>query len=356
MDKKSREFLFRYLNSSSPVGHEYTGQQVWLDYVKEFVESNTSDAYGNVVGIVNPGSSYKVVIEAHADEISWLVSRITNEGYIYVVRNGGSDCMIAPSMRVNIHTNDGVVRGVFGWPAIHVRSRDKELTPTVQNLFIDVGAESKAEVEAAGIRVGSVVVMEGDLFELGKNYLTGRALDDRIGGFVIAEVARKLNDEGIKLPFGLYLVNAVQEEVGCRGASMVSRQLKPDVAICIDVAHDTKSPLYGLDHGDIKCGLGPVLSYGASVQNNVLRLIEKVADKKKIAYQRQASAGSTGTDTDSFAYSAHGIASALISIPLKYMHTTVETIHKDDVKSAIELVYNVLLNIKHNQDFRYLKL
>jgi putative aminopeptidase FrvX len=356
MNKKSREFLYRYLNSSSPVGHEQVGQQVWLDYVEQFIDTKLSDAYGSVVGIINPKATYKVVIEAHADEISWLVSRITEDGYIYVVRNGGSDHQIAPSMRVNVYGDQGVVKGVFGWPAIHVRHDEKELTPTVKNLFVDVGAESKKEVEAAGVHIGSVITMEGELFKLGKNYLTGRALDDRIGGFIIAEVARKIKDEGDVLPFGLYLVNAVQEEVGCRGAAMISRRLKPDVALCVDVAHDTKSPLYKPEHGDLKCGLGPVLSYGAPVQNNLLRLIETTAHKAKIKFQRVAASGSTGTDTDSFAYASEGIASALISLPLKYMHTTVETLHKDDVESTIELLYHTLLNIKNGQDFRYLKL
>ena len=356
MDKKSRDFLFKYLNSHSPVGHEYTGQKVWLDYISEFVDTKTSDVYGNVIGIINHNSAqYKVVVEAHADEISWLVNRITADGYIYVIRNGGSDCQIAPSMRVNLHTDDGIVKGVFGWPAIHVRKPDDKLAPTVQNIFIDIGAESKEEVESYGVHIGTVVTMEGELIELGKNYLTGRALDDRIGGFITAEIARKLSEEKISLPFSLYLVNAVQEEVGLRGASMVSRQIQPNVAICIDVAHDTKSPLYGLDNGELKCGLGPVLSYAAPVQNNVLKLIETTATKKKIKFQRHASAGTTGTDTDSFAYSACGSAAALISIPLKYMHTTVETLHKDDIKTTIDLIYNVLLNIK-NQDFRYLKI
>jgi putative aminopeptidase FrvX len=367
MDKKSREFLFKYLNSFSPVGHEYTGQQVWLDYISEFVDKKTSDVYGNTVGIVygkrdgvlHPekleSSAYKVVIEAHADEISWLVNRITAEGYIYVIRNGGSDHQIAPSMRIKIHADDGTVAGVFGWPAIHVRDRAKETAPTVQNLFIDVGLCSKKEVESYGIHVGSVVTMDGDLIELGENYFTGRALDDRIGGFITAEVARKLKEDKVSLPYSLYLVNSVQEEVGLRGAAMMARQIQPNVALCIDVAHDTGSPMYGVDHGDIKCGLGPVLSYGAPVQNNLLRLIEKVAGKKKIKFQRQAASGSTGTDTDAFAYSSNGVAAAAIGIPLKYMHTTAETAHKDDIKNTIELVYNVLLNIKDGQDFRYLK-
>lgn len=356
MDKKSKKFLFDYLNNASPTGFEQSGQQIWLDYLKPYISDYMVDVYGTAVGIINPKGAYKVVIEAHADEISWFVNYITEEGYIYVRRNGGSDHQIAPSMRVNIHTDKGIVKGVFGWPAIHVRDAAKEETPTLKNIFIDIGAESKKEVEAMGVHVGSVITFEDELIELNKNYLTGRALDNRMGGYMIAEVARRLHENKKKLPFCLYVVNAVQEEIGLRGAEMISRRLKPDLAICTDVTHDTQSPMYNKkESGNLKCGSGPVVCYGPAVQNNVLKMIIDVANKKKIPFQRQAVSRSTGTDTDSFAYSAEGVASALISLPLKYMHTTVETVHKEDVENVINLIYEVLLQVKSGHDFRYIK-
>lgn len=356
MDKKSKKFLFDYLNNASPTGFEQAGQQIWLDYIKPYTNDYMVDVYGTAVGVINPKGQYKVVIEAHADEISWFVNYITEEGYIYVRRNGGSDHQIAPSMRVNIYGDKGIVKGVFGWPAIHVRDAAREETPTLKNIFIDIGAESKKEVEAMGVHVGSVAVFEDELIELNKNYLTGRALDNRMGGFMIAEVARRLSENKKKLPFCLYVVNAVQEEIGLRGAEMISRRLKPDLAICTDVTHDTQSPMYNKkESGNLKCGLGPVLCYGPAVQNNVLKMIIEVAQKKKIPFQRQAVSRSTGTDTDSFAYSAEGVASALISLPLKYMHTTVETVHKEDVENVINLIYETLLQVKPGRDFRYLK-
>ena len=356
MDKKSKKFLFDYLNNASPTGFEHKGQQIWLDYMKPYMNDYMVDVYGTAVGIINPKASYKVVIEAHADEISWFVNYITDEGYIYVRRNGGSDHQIAPSMRVNIHTDKGIVKGVFGWPAIHVRDAAKEETPTLKNIFIDIGAESKKEVDAMGVHVGSVITFEDELMELNKNYLTGRALDNRMGGYMVAEVARRLSENKKKLPFCLYVVNAVQEEIGLRGAEMISRKLKPDLAICTDVTHDTQSPMYNKkESGNLKCGAGPVLCYGPAVQNNVLKMIIDVANKKKIPFQRQAVSRSTGTDTDSFAYSAEGVASALISLPLKYMHTTVETVHKEDVENVINLIYEVLLQVKPGHDFRYIK-
>ncbi|NOS54778.1 MAG: M42 family metallopeptidase [Cyclobacteriaceae bacterium] len=356
MDKKSKQFLYEYLNNASPTGFESSGQQIWLNYIKPYTNDYMIDVYGTAVGIINPKASYKVVIEAHADEISWFVNYITDDGYIYVRRNGGSDHQIAPSMRVNIHTEKGIVKGVFGWPAIHVRDAGKEEAPSLKNIFIDCGAANKKEVESMGIHVGTVITFEADLMELNKNYLVGRALDNRMGGFMIAEVTRRLSENKKKLPFGLYVVNAVQEEIGLRGAEMISRKIKPDLAICTDVTHDTQSPMYNKkESGNLKCGLGPVVCIGPAVQNNVLKMITQTAEKKKIAFQRQAVSRSTGTDTDSFAYSAEGVASALISLPLKYMHTTVETVHKDDVENVINLIYEVLLQVKPNFDYRYIR-
>ena len=241
MDKKSSAFLEKYLNNASPTGFESSGQQIWLDYLKAYTETYFTDTYGTAVGVINPEADYKVVIEAHADEISWFVNYITAEGYIYVRRNGGSDHQIAPSMRVNIHTDKGVVKGVFGWPAIHVRTASKEQTPTLKNIFIDVGCTSREEVLKLGIHVGSVITFEDEFMTLNKKWFTARALDNRIGGFMIAQVARRLKEKKHKLPFGLYIVNAVQEEIGLRGAQMIAHKIKPDLAIVTDVTHDTSS-------------------------------------------------------------------------------------------------------------------
>jgi len=353
---QSVAFLERYINNAAPTGFEKEGQQLWLDYIRPFVDTYEVDTYGSVVGIINPDAPYKVVVEAHADEISWFVHYITSDGFIYLRRNGGSDHMIAPSMRVNIHTEKGIVKGVFGWPAIHVREPGKEESPSMKNLFLEVGATTRDEVENMGIHVGCVCTFEDEFITMNNRYYVGRALDNRIGGFMIAEVARRLKENKKKLPFALYVVNAVQEEIGLRGAEMISRRIRPDLAICTDVTHDTQSPMYNKkETGNLKCGAGPVICYGPAVQQNVRELIIQTASKKKIPFQRQAVTRSTGTDTDSFAYSAEGVASALISLPLKYMHTTVETVHKDDVENVIRLLYEVVLSVKPGMDFRYIR-
>lgn len=356
MDKDSRSFLENYINNAAPTGFESSGQKIWLEYIKPYIDTYFTDTYGTAVGVVNPDADYKVVIEAHADEISWFVNYITEDGYIYVRRNGGSDHQIAPSKRVNIHTKGGMIKGVFGWPAIHVRNNKQEETPTLKNIFVDVGCSSKDEVEELGVYVGSVMTFDDELMTLNKKYLVGRALDNRIGGFMIAEVAKLLHVNKNGLPFGLYIVNAVQEEVGLRGAQMIAERIRPNVAIVTDVCHETSSPMYNkIESGNQKAGDGPVVTYGPAVHNNLLNMIIDVAEEKKIPFQRAAASRATGTDTDAFAYSHQGVPSALISLPLKYMHTTVETTHEDDVHNVIKLIYQFLLQLKNNYDFSYLK-
>jgi putative aminopeptidase FrvX len=354
--KASEKFLQAYINNASPTGFESSGQQLWLDYIRPYIHSHIVDTYGTVVGVVNPDAPYKVVIEAHADEISFFVHYITNDGFIYLRRNGGSDHMIAPSMRVDIHTDKGRVKGVFGWPAIHVREPGKETPPSMKNIFLDVGAKDKAEVEKMGIHVGCVVTYEDEFMVLNKDWFVGRALDNRAGGFMIAEVARLLHEEGTKLPFGLYIVNSVQEEVGLRGAEMIAERISPDVALVTDVTHCTQTPMMNkVESGDIAAGKGPGVTYGPAVQNNLLKRIIDTADTEKIAIQRMAASRFTGTDTDAFAYSNMGVASALISLPLRYMHTTVEMIHRDDVENCIRLILATLKNIQPGEDFKYLR-
>ncbi len=269
-------------------------------------------------------------------------------------RNGGSDHQIAPSKWVNIHTKNGIVKGVFGWPAIHTRDKAKEEPPKLDNIFIDIGAKDKEEVEKMGVHVGCVITYPDQFQILNKDKFVCRALDNRMGGFMIAEVARLLKKNKKELPFGLYITNSVQEEIGLRGAEMITQTIKPNVAIVTDVCHDTTTPMINKKtEGETKIGDGPVISYAPAVQNKLRERIIETAESNKIPFQRNASSRYTGTDTDAFAYSNGGVASALISLPLRYMHTTVETVHKDDVENVIRLIYETLLNIKEGETFSY---
>jgi putative aminopeptidase FrvX len=358
LTKESLQFLENYINNPSPVGFESSGQKLWLDYIRPLVNSTMVDPYGTAVGIINPKHEFKVVIEAHADEISWFVNYINNEGLIYLKRNGGVDHQIAPSQRVLVHGKKGPVPAVFGWPAIHTRINSpdaKETQPKVDNLFLDCGARSKKEVDDLGIRIGSVVTYTDGFKELAYGHFVGRAFDNRIGGFMIAEVARLLKDNRKTLPYGLYVVNAVQEEIGLRGAEMIARRIKPNVAIITDVTHDTHTPMINkIIEGDVLCGKGPSLAFGPAVHNKLLDLVQEVATQKKIPVQMRTVSRSTGTDTDSFAYANDGCPSVLISIPLRYMHTTVEMLHRNDIEQTIQLMYETLLALTPKTNLSYL--
>lgn len=358
LTKQSLIFLKNYLNNASPVGFESSGQKIWLNYIKPYIDTQFTDPYGTAVGIINPDHPFKVVLEAHADEISWFVNYITDTGLIYLKRNGGVDHQIAPSKRVLVHGRKGPVKAVFGWPAIHTRLSNpdqKEQPPKVDNLFLDCGARTKKEVEDLGIHVGAVATYEEGFDELAYDCYIGRALDNRIGGFMIAEVARLLKENKHKLPYALFIVNAVQEEIGLRGAEMIARRIKPNIAVITDVTHDTSTPMINkIIEGDCTCGKGPSLAYGPAIHNKLLHVVQEVAEKSNIPLQLRTVSRSTGTDTDSFAYANDGCPSVLISIPLRYMHTTVEMIHKSDIESTIKLMYETLLTLTPATNLSYL--
>ncbi len=353
--KKETQFLEQLINTHSPTWFEWTGQKVWLDYITPYADETFVDTYWSAVATINPKGAYKVVLEAHCDEISWFVNYITEDWFIYVIRNGGSDHQIAPSKKVTIHGKKWPVTGLFWRPAIHTRRDGTEEPPKIENIFIDIWCTSKKEVEALGVVVGSVITYPDEFIELNNRYYVWRALDNRAWGFMIAQVARLLQEQAKKLDICLHIVNSVQEEIGLRWAEMMAYRLHPDLAIITDVCHDTSTPMIDKKkQGDTRCGLWPVLSVWPAVQNKLRGFVEDIATKNKIPFQRMASSRSTGTDTDAFAYTKEWIASVLISLPLRYMHTTVEMIHKDDVENTIKLMFETVCAIKKGIDVKYL--
>ena len=353
--KLDKKFLKNYLNTCSPSGFEVQlgGQKVWAKRIQQYSDNVYTDNYGNVIAeIGNLDSDYTVMIEAHADEIAWYVHSIDSRGYLKVIRNGGSDTQIAPSMRVDVWGKKGPIQGIFGHPAIHVKGRAKE--STLETLFVDVGARNKKAAEKMGIEVGTVITFQAEFMTLGKDYFTAKALDNKIGGFAIAEVARLIKENEIELPYKLCVVNAVQEEIGLRGAGMVAKLLEPDVAFIVDVCHETTSPAYNASkQGFFEAGQGGVFTIAPAVQNNLLKMVREICDENSIPYQLAASSNHTGTDTDAIAYAGVGTPSVLMSFPLKYMHTTVETVHKEDVKSVIASMYEFLIKLEENHEFHY---
>lgn len=352
--KLNKEFLKEYINTPSPVGYEMLlgGQRKWMEYVKPFTDLIETDAYGNVYAhyYSTDPKAKTILLDAHADEIGFTVFDITSSGFLKVARLGGSDISITPSSRVDIWGEHGLVKGVFGHPAIHVQ--EKQFKPDLDKIFIDIGCSTKKQVLKKGIVVGTPITMSDGFMELGK-YYCGRSLDDKIGGFITAELLRKLRENDVKLPINLVVVNAVQEETGLHGAKMAGRYIKPDLAIAIDVCHDTTSPAYSVEKsGTVKAGDGIVLMNAPSIQKNVMKLLIDTAKDNKIPYQLIVSGGSSGTNADSYAY-PHGIPTGLLNLAMRYMHTTVEMVHKKDVNFAIELLYNLVQNDKITKNLKY---
>lgn len=346
MRKESLDFMTEYFNAYSPTGFEENGQKIWMTYLKDHADEIQMDKFNNATAILIGGNRCKrIVIEAHADEIAWFVHYIDEKGFIYVKALGGSDIMIAHSKRVDILTDNGIRRGIFGIPAIHVRDeKDDEKGLKIQDLFIDVGCISKEEVEALGIRVGNPILFDDKMEILNDKYIVSKAIDDKLGGFITAEVIRAmtLQREKTKLPFDLIAVNSAQEEIGLRGAQLVAHRLRPDLAICIDVTHETNSPkMDKLKQGDISFE-GIVLTVSPQTNQKINKFIESVAKKNNIKIQYSVNGESTGTDTDSFAYSRSGIPAVLLSIPLRYMHTTVEMAKISVVEDTIRLLTHCL--------------
>jgi putative aminopeptidase FrvX len=354
MRAQSLDFLRTLANTPSPVGHEARGQRVWLDYAKSFAEETFSDAYGNCVAVLNKGGSPRLMLAAHADEIGMLVSYINDEGFIYVRKNGGVNPAIVKAQRVVIHSRKGPVNGVAGNVAPHLMRLNDEQPkpPKMHDLFIDIGAKSKKDAEKF-VRVGDPITL-ADEFDLLKNDLAvARAFDNRIGTFAVAEALRLLKESGKKLHAEICAVSNVQEEVGLLGAKQIAYSLKPDIALVVDVTHATDYPTVNkTQHGDVKIGGGPAITHGGCNHPEVVARIEAVATAKKIPLQHEASGGAGGTDTDAIFWTRGGIASALISLPNRYMHSPVEIVSLKDLEKIPELLAGFAQSLKAGEEFK----
>lgn len=341
--KSNKKFLYNYLNAYAPVAQETEGQNIWKKYVEPFADEVYTDAYGTVVATrltsSNNHFALDVVIEAHCDEIAWIITHIESDGMIRVKRHGGSDNMIAPSKTVMIHTHNGQkLRGLFGWPAIHTRETYTSMGYDQQELWVDMGLKDKEAVIKAGVEVGNLITFDTQLEEIGDFYV-GRSLDNKIGGYIIAEALRKIAEDGVVLPYNLHVVNSVQEEVGLYGAKRIAKMIQADLALVHDVCHATDTPkIDKAKDGDNKAGMGPCLEYTAQNHRDINAMLREVAKDKKIPVQ--LTVGSYGNDT--MAFFLENTPTAILATPLRYMHTTVESAHKKDIKTAIKLFVEFL--------------
>jgi endoglucanase len=353
MREASLNFLQTLVNTPSPVGHETRGQRVWLDYAAQFADETFSDAYGNCVAVLNKGGSPRIMLAGHADEIAMAVNYIDSDGFIYVRRMGGVDAAITKAQRVTIHTRGGPVRGVVGNVAPHLTKQEGDpKPPKIHEIFIDIGAGDKQAAEKL-VRIGDPITLV-DEFELLRNDLAiSRAFDNRIGTWSVIEALRLLKESKVKFNAEVCAVSNVQEEVGLLGARQIAYSLKPDIALVVDVTHATDYPTVNkAQHGDIKIGGGPAITHGGCNHPEVVKRIEEVAKAKKIGLQHEAMSATSGTDTDVIFWTRGGIASALISLPNRYMHSPVELVSLKDLDQIPQLLAAFVQSLKTGEQFK----
>jgi endoglucanase len=352
--KDDRDFLFKLLDTPSPTGFEMPGQKVWAKWVGKHASEVQCDAYGSTWAVL-PGKSERIImLESHADEIGYMVKHIDDRGFLRIDRVGGSDSATARGRRLTILGDNGPVPAIIGNTAIHLRRDDsgQEKAPLVHDLWVDVGASSPLEVAALGIRPGHPAVYQDGPMMMTDKRIVSRALDNRIGGYILAQVLKRLAAEKKKPAFTLVCLNAVQEEIGGHGAMMATYRLQPELCICLDVTHATDTP--GIDHtkhGHVKLGHGPSLTHGTSNHPQVVKRLIETAAHSNIPIQHEASSRFTGTDTDKIFHSRGGIPSALVSLPLRCMHSVVETADMGDIRQTIDLLTNFVLSLKEKDLF-----
>lgn len=353
MREQSLSFLRTLVNTPSPVGHETRGQRVWLEYAKQFADETFSDAYGNCVAVLNKGGSPRLMLAGHADEIAMAVNYIDDNGYLYVRKMGGVDAAITKAQRVIIHTAKGPVKGVVGNVAPHLMKLEGDpKPPKIHELFIDIGVSKRAEAEKL-VRIGDPITLVDEFDILRADLAVARAFDNRVGTFAVVEALRLLKESGAKLAAEVCAVSNVQEEVGLLGARQIAYSLKPDVALVVDVTHATDYPTVNkAQHGDVKIGKGPAVTHGGCNHPEVVARIEAVAKAKKIPLQHEAMSSTSGTDTDVIFWTRGGIASGLISLPNRYMHSPVEVVSLKDLEMIPQLLAGFALSLKPGEQFK----
>lgn len=354
MRKESQVFLEKLLAAPSPSGYEQPAQRVFRDYVAGYCDQLTTDVMGNVFGCISgKGQDLpRVMIVAHTDEIGLQIKYIDEKGFIYFAAVGGVDAHLTPGKRVNIHSADGTIPGVIGKKPIHLMdAKDRDTVVKLDAQYIDIGAQDKKAAQKL-VRVGDAVTFESSFTKLAGDRVSSRGFDDKAGCFVVAEVLRLVAANKKKLAVDLYGVSSVQEEIGLRGGTTSCYSVNPDVGICVEVDFATDQPDVERKHnGEVALGAGPILTRGANINPHLFELLSLTAEKEKISVQYTANPRATGTDANVMQISRSGVATALVKIPLRYMHTPIETVSLSDLENAAKLIVATLESITTKGEF-----
>lgn len=351
MEKKSMDFLKELLKQASPSGYESAAAAVWRKYAKGFTKDVNGDLHGNSFATLNPKGKLGIFMSGHIDEIGYMVKAITSDGYLKISPVGGIDPHVAAGQRVNVMTKKGPVYGVIGRKAIHLLTpEERKKVTALKDMWIDIGAKDKKDAEKV-VEIGDVAVPAVDFKKVRGNIYTARGFDDRIGAFIVIEALRLLSEEK-NMHHRVSSVATVQEEIGLRGAITSSYTVNPSIGFAVDVTFSSDTP--GISDelfGEVKLGKGPVIARGANINPKVFELLVKTAKKEKIPYQIVAAPRGTGTDANALQLSRGGVATGLVSVPNRYMHTPVEMVDLKDVQNCSKLLAKSIAAIKGEKDF-----
>ncbi|HJT80342.1 MAG TPA: M42 family metallopeptidase [Chthoniobacterales bacterium] len=350
MNADSKDFLKLLVETPSPSGYEHDVQKLVRQRIKPWCDEVRTDVMGNVFGIRNLSGKPRIMLAGHCDQIGFLVNHITDEGFLHLDPIGGVDPVVATSQRVSIMTRKGLVPGVIGRKAIHLMDdEDKKRVPKIHDLYIDIGANSKKDALKL-VTIGDAGIFVQPYVDLANDRAVSMAFDNKMGTWIVTETLRLLHKRAFD---GCVIgVSTVQEEIGLRGATASAFSSEADVGIALDVAHGTDTP--GIEKkraGDFHVGKGPMIYRGANINPHVFDLLVAAAEKEKIPYQVASAARGTGTDANVMQLSRGGMATGLLSTPLRYMHTPNELLSLEDLENTARLLAAFCVRLKKNQDF-----
>ncbi len=352
MKENPRRFLADIINSISPSGYEGGAADVWKKEALSFTDMVETDVHGNTHAVLNRGGKVKVMLAGHCDEIGFLVTHIDDKGFLWISEIGGWDPQIIQGQRVVIKGRKGLVRGVMGKTPVHYQKADeRKKVYEVSDIWVDIGARKQKEAEEF-VSIGDPLVVDHDYLEISNNRAVGRGFDDRAGAVAVLEAARLL--KGMKIAAEVHAVATVQEEIGLRGAKTAAFKIDPVVGIAVDVAGATDHPNVGggvNQRGRIDIGKGPVITRGPNINPALFDLLVETAHKKKIPVQIVAVSRGTGTDANIMQLSKSGVATALIGIPLRYMHSPCELLSLEDLDNVSMLLAYTVAAINEKTNF-----
>ncbi len=351
MDQSRLNFLMELLKTPSPSSMEMTIQKRWIEEMKPVADEIRTDHAGNAMAVLNPEADFKIMLAGHCDEIALVINRIDDRGYLHFDKMGGINPKAAVGMKVTVLGYKKTITGVIGVNAQHHGGLKGDFD--LEELFIDCGAQSKEEMEGL-VQIGDLAVYKRSPEVLMDRYVSGRGLDNRTGQFIVGEVVRKLADKNLNV--GVYAVSTVNEETNMGGAYFAAAAIEPDLALACDVTFATDYPGVNQNkHGDIRLEGGPVLAKGAPINRKINQLLEKTAESLSMKVQYELTPRATGTDADRMRLTGKGVPVSLVSLPLRYMHSPVETASIKDMDEEIELLTEMIANMSGNESLNPLE-